>query len=373
MPNTVLEKTEKEQKYCTQCCESADKIIYTDIWGEYCRECYKKYFFKCSSCNLIYSEDSLQKYGNNKYCEDCFHEKYFECEYCIKIKDINKKVEVDTWTNACEDCMMNGKSFIMEYDSKPLSLRGCTFDKIKHKRCFGIELEIDDDNINCYKMCRQKTHFGCYDDCLDGGMEFYSPILKGDIGYNQIKAFCRNIGKPIISSQAGFHIHIDTRDLSRNNQWKKIRKIYYLFTSIEQYIFSIVDYSRRENTYCERHYLHSVEDILRCRTKEEMNGLMCDYGSGKFSGLHIDDWDCRRTIELRYHHGTANFDDVINWVNLNLGIFEFARKSSIKKIKEVLKFDKKDTEEQRLKKIIYRITKSRKLVNFYVKKYKAYK
>lgn len=372
--NREIEEHIDECSYCDS--EIKDlKTAHSGDWGDIlCSKCFKDLFYECCSCKSVYNTDDtcMKQKGKSKYCEDCFYDMFKECNCCSKTDKIDNMVEAESrydYNYYCKGCLSKTTSLLLEYESTPLSLRGCTFNKIKYNRCFGIELEIDDDELNTYKICREKTNFGCYDD-LGVGMEFYSPIMKGDLAYKQIKTICKNVGNPVITSDAGYHMHIDTRDLSRKEKWKHIRKIYYLYASIENYLYKIVDYSRTHNIYCEKHTLDDRERILKCRSKDELNSLMRCYSNGKFSGLNIDDWDSRRTIELRYHHGTADFDEVINWVNLNLGIFEFARQKSIKAIKEVLTFKDKDTEKQKLKKIIYRLTKSRKLSNFYAEKFK---
>lgn len=356
---------------CLGCNKGFEEAKVEEIKGDtYCSECKGKLFKKCVECNntVAVEYSRISDCSGDRYCQTCFDDRFIWCENCDS--EIYREDSHDG--GYCESCYEDREGH-EAYESKPFSLDNNTFLKIKSERCYGIELEIPDDDINTDDMCGDKTHFGCYDD-LGIGMEFYSPIMQGDLGYKEIRKFCDNIGYPKMDKIAGYHMHIDTRDIAKNNDWEAIQRIWYLYANIEPLIFQLVSKSRRNNSYCEKLPIRGkdIDKILECESKTALNRLMNTYHLHRTNGLGITSWSGRKTIELRYHQATSNFYKVVNWIRLNLYLFDFAINASINGIKELLNFED-ETDLEKIQYIIKTITNSDYLTKFYTERYETLK
>jgi hypothetical protein len=50
------------------------------------------------------------------------------------------------------------------------------------------------------------------------------------------------------------------------------------------------------------------------------------YNQSRYTGFNLHSLYYRGTIELRHHSGTINAQKIINWINLNLAILDYASK-----------------------------------------------
>jgi hypothetical protein len=243
-----------------------------------------------------------------------------------------------------------------------------TFDKLKEKYRFGIELEIDDDDLPYYDI-ENDTVFGCKDDgSLDKGSEFYSPIMQGDKGYNAIEKFCHCVRNKKVSTKAGFHLHIGSENFGIRN----ITKIWMLYRIIEKYIFLILPESRRENNYCKKSKM-DIDAISGIKSESEFSTLWNSHDNengSRYFGLNLTALETHSTIELRYHSGTVNFDKVINWIKFNFALIEFACDSSMERIKSLQRItDKKESKETIFKMLLDVIVKDDDVKKFYIERF----
>jgi hypothetical protein len=117
----------------------------------------------------------------------------------------------------------------------------------------------------------------------------------------RISAICevlRKIGAEVNAS-CGLHVHLDMRNLDKT----EIKKRFANLVSYQDWLFSLVPPSRRDNHYCRRtehadpdHLVDRYQAINPCAIAEH------------------------QTIEVRLHSGTTNADKIIHWISLLLAI-----------------------------------------------------
>ena len=228
-----------EKYYCTSCFEkylytcdicnqehdSRENFCRTFLGKKYCSDCSEKRLKHCSHCRITLDiTDSNVKYHDGEYYHyDCFHERYFICTECGKVtpNDVCCLHE-NSNLSYCSFCWEHlalsnseNRDNCVEFSTKRVTLDNVTFKHLRDRKCFGIELEIDNDDLD-YGAIERDTVFGSkYDGSLNCGSELYSPILQGDIGYHATEKLCKIIKDYSVGKSAGYHVHIDARDI----QW----------------------------------------------------------------------------------------------------------------------------------------------------------
>lgn len=353
---------------CSHCNEKIENDEHVTIEGNiYCYDCESELFFMCEKCNETFSQDEMHSFENQCLCSDCLNEISIECYDCNE--RINRDEAYYSERNDecyCENCYPSDN--VQEFDSQSIDLSNNTFLNIKENFRFGIELEIDSDNID-FDRIENNTIFGSKEDgSLDCGSEFYSPILQGDKGYFAIKKFCGYVEGLKVTSSAGFHLHIG----AENFNVEHLKKIYLTYAIIEKYIFAILPKSRRNNRYCKKVY-NSIEKILSIENNDDFenvwNSEENDNGN-RYFGLNLKALKSHETIELRYHSGTCDFDKIINWINLNFAIVNFALNNTEKTILKLQKItDKENLTIENLEKLFSKMGIDQKIISFYSERF----
>ncbi len=324
--------------YCEECyhehfsmcegCEDTfcnDDIVYSEVEEKhYCQSCFDENVRVCCSCSSEVSEDDCYIGDDDTYCQDCYNENYTYCEDCNEYYSsdyvyYNESDEV----YRCEDCNTENSNDNNEHDE--IECQDNTYNEIKFNRKYGIELEIDDANIDIDKI--RNTQFNITNDgSLDCGYEFVSPIMQGDIGSQEIKKLTDILKDNTCTKKSGYHLHIDARDLD----YKSIQKIMVLYNIIEDVIFRMLPISRYVNTYCKKSD-KSINDILNCKSLEDIKNLWYSgnlssdrYCNTRYYNLNIHSYFYQQSIEIRSHSGTKDYNKVIQWINFHLHLIDYA-------------------------------------------------
>lgn len=213
----------------------------------------------------------------------------------------------------CSSCSSDGHYF--NNNHPPITSE--TFDVIRSRRRYGVELESSSAHVR-----KSQTVFNAVSDGSIEGPEFVSPILQGDEGFKHIKKLC-NLNVEADES-CGFHLHIDATDLTP----ARVAKIARAYKMIEGYLFEMVDPERRCNQYC-----RPIETNFR-GVRDEASFLRAVYGTNdkgeagakyhhkRYEFFNSHSYFHRGTVEIRLHHGTFDADEIRDWINLNLDLFE---------------------------------------------------
>ena len=348
------EATQNNIVNCDRCnCElNIDNDNYHNPFGEYyCNDCFFEYYFYCQDCGEVCSVDD--QYYHEASCESF-------CQYCWESNGLSN--------NYRDNCI--------EFSPMRLNLSKTTYKHLRYRRCFGIELEINDNDLP-YSDIEEGTCFGSkYDGSLNCGSEFYSPILQGDLGYDAIKKFCNLVGSANVGTCAGYHLHIDGRNLT----WKSVKKIWLTYRIFEGVLLSMLPKSRQHNNYCKKSCM-DINKIAKVYGREDLQDLWysqgCNdtydhYNDTRYFGCNLHSYFYQSTIEIRYHSGTTNFEKIINWIKINQAIFNYALNHSVEDILELQKFDNCYTNYTIIRKLFKKVVGNDTLWRYYKRRFNKF-
>jgi hypothetical protein len=190
-----------------------------------------------------------------------------------------------------------------------------SFSRIKSQRSFGLELESHVDSGYIRLKMDNTSCFGAKFDCTCTGREFYSPILTGDEGLDEVATLCEVADEQgwTADYHCGFHLHLDMR----NETLTSLRSIAYAWSQIHPVVVGCVELSRPDSDYCchyvEPHQIEMANDLLRFFSRTDR------YNFFNFQAYHI-----HGTFENRLHEGTFDWETIHNWIALNLRITDMA-------------------------------------------------
>ena len=172
------------------------------------------------------------------------------------------------------------------------------------------------------------------------GIEVCTPVLNGWIGLKKLcqvlDAFSTN---PKIKSdqRCSFHVHVDVRDLSDDDN-SLLAKVLSYWVKSEMVFLSSVPTPRKKNKYCQQ---IGLGDSFTTDALESPNEVVKKFGTNKYQTVntfHLVSGQ-RKTIEFRIMESDACLDSFLvkNWVRLLLHFVEMAKEAP-----EIKKFQKND-------------------------------
>lgn len=152
------------------------------------------------------------------------------------------------------------------------------------------------------------------------GIEIASPILYGKEDLNVFKKIMKDFTSSYFElsvNNAGVHVHHDVRDYKNamENDMQALKKELY---PIQEMLFNVISPSRSRSRFCEKYH---VED------------LKYSFSGNKDQSINFKPND---TIEFRMKEGTADVDDIANWIALTHDITDKIVKSILNKNKKSL-------------------------------------
>ena len=210
-----------------------------------------------------------------------------------------------------------------------------TFNECLTKLTYGLELEtshIDEDT---------NYTFSRIGDGSINGMEYVSPILNGDKGFMAIETFLSKVDADV-DSDCGYHLHIGFNHIESDSkkQTALIRSLY-LYKNLEKYFFEIVKEGRAHNSYC---ISLSNAPFKDATTYTELDEHYESHGSDRDDKWHnwryywtnFHSFWFRETLEIRLHHGTLNYHEITNWVNLHGKLIEWCSEVTFAEFRETI-------------------------------------
>lgn len=98
-----------------------------------------------------------------------------------------------------------------------------------------------------------------------------------------------------VNTSCGLHVHLDCRDIVDNTRALNLRAT--RLVNALPVLINMVPSSRRHNTYCQY-------------GKNKLNSR------GRYYMINMTSFERHKTIEVRLHSGTTDYDKIINWANL---------------------------------------------------------
>jgi len=294
--------------YCNQCgCQIEAHLhsIHRDGTRYLCRDCHLNRRVNCCGCNGRFRQDEISRVGRSNLCTTCVDQQTRHCSGCL-----NRRLNTQFSGNneVCTECMRQREWALRSFD-----VLNVDTDETKSGRCFGVEIETS--RCPDHQTVRPHTVFGCKVDGSVDGMEFISPILKGDQGLSEIRNLCdrgRDLGWEV-DSACGLHVHLDMRDLSVPQCFK----VAFGYTATYDFWSQFITNSRKSNYYCSPH-LFSVSSFLQfCEggtRGQNFEDWIYSYADQRYTWCNWSAYCRHKTVELRNHPATLDGDDIANWV-----------------------------------------------------------
>lgn len=209
-----------------------------------------------------------------------------------------------------------------EWDIGKFECENPTFDRIKTKRQFGVELETSQcqnhwELFNC-------TIWGCTYDCSIGGKEFISPPLIGDQGLDEIHRFCKDMRERdwTTDDRCGLHIHFDMSDMT-DDQLFSIAYAYRLTWNMWK---RFVSRNRGGNDMCGSPR-YSTGDVRDAKDWEYFVGAR-----DRFEYVNWRAFFKHGTFEVRLGEPTLKGEDIERWLITHAMFLEHVKDMTYKQI-----------------------------------------
>lgn len=261
--------------------------------------------------NVTLVEDSIQF-----YTPSAIEALFFTCVGCDQCFTMDL-VATRRDGNYCEECAPPEARIVFRDAEPPVVSE--EFDECKSHRCYGIEIEVQ------YGFEASATNNTVFASKEDGslhhqGVEFCSPILQGDAGLSEladILQVCNDNGAEI-DHKCGLHVHIDLRDFNK----QELVRLFYILRKVEHVTRLLVTEERNNNEFCCA-TLCQVQTNDQDRFDEQVIEN-CE-NMQRYSAYNFLSYYNRKTVEVRLHHGTLNYEEIRNWVLLHLAIVDYAK------------------------------------------------
>jgi hypothetical protein len=159
------------------------------------------------------------------------------------------------------------------------------------------------------------------------GVEFVSPILRGEDGLAQVEKVCRALTDfgCTVNKKCGFHVHVGV-GAPELRFFKNLVRLYAMY---EPVLDSVLPPSRRASTnaFC-RSMTSALPAAIEAATS--LNSLMMAIGNaGRYYKLNLAAYARHRTVEFRQHSGTLDAVKARNWTVLCLRMVAKAMDTSL--------------------------------------------
>jgi len=175
-------------------------------------------------------------------------------------------------------------------------------------RYFGVEIEA----------CKVKDNYSIprgwerqWEHC---GLEFVSPLLKGQEGLDAITGLYNDI-EPEVNRHCGLHVHVDVRDFSDEERLELARRLH----ADKDIFFGRVDKSRHDNEFCERPLPRVYDyDTWSSYMRRVDTGIYED----RYCWVNFLSVSKHGSVEFRLHEATDNADEVRAWASFLVSYVE---------------------------------------------------
>jgi len=182
----------------------------------------------------------------------------------------------------------------------------------------GIEIECED-VPSVIKVPEWKV---TEDGSLRDGIEYVlAKPLAGDDLKAALDKLCGKFTTEKFSQRCSTHIHIDVRGMTHTQMFNFIT----LYVMFERVILSLVNEMRVGNLFCLPVFDSvATEEVLGQLANKELSFNDLDLDEWKYAGMNLASVRKLGSLEFRSLHGTANAEEILNWVNVHIKLKEYA-------------------------------------------------
>lgn len=207
------------------------------------------------------------------------------------------------------------------------------FPWVDDNRKVGIEVEVE--NITAGTPHNRNFWYIKEDGSLrNHGYEYISVPIKGreiEVGLHQLMRLSLPANADF-SDRTSIHVHVNARDLTLEH----ILNIICLYLVFERLLYKFAGGHRYQNIFCvpiqETKLPIALGNFI---VNENIQTLIKEWN--KYSGMNLLPLKSQGTIEFRHMEGNRDIPRILNWINLLLSIFKFARDNSFRELHSMIK------------------------------------
>jgi len=288
--------THAEMYTCTDCGERRYSVREFDV-GRICHKCGDNYRW-CIACSREHHKKNMKCFHGDWICNEKLGFAFVVCGRCGYLTDEIRTVNGE---DMCSFCYLD----ILANDCRGIGRRihGYTFEKIKSKRWYGVEIETDSGN---YKGV--PGQWGIKTDGSIGGLELVSPLMAGDEGLASVRRLYDRV-KPGFDDRCGIHVHVDVRDLNERQLLDLVRA----FNNTKKTWFRKVSKDRWNNEYC------CLEN--KYPGEEKWDSWVRRNGCDRYRWVNFCAVQDHGSVELRLLEG-CDVDKVVEWITMAVNFVE---------------------------------------------------
>ncbi|HDN27047.1 MAG TPA: hypothetical protein ENG03_08140 [Thioploca sp.] len=179
------------------------------------------------------------------------------------------------------------------------------------------------------------------------GFEINSRILQGESSLSELAIILEHLNKynALVDEQCGLHVHIEIRNNFSETQIKNLLK---LQLNLEDAFDSLINPERRRgNIYCKSNLNPFYSELCEGSTISVDPAIWTDTSRASLvsrsfqfldeaeqqtmqmmaAGSMFHKMNCG-TVEIRSHHGTLDYAEIVNWIALQMALVETAYSAS---------------------------------------------
>ncbi len=309
---------------CDRCGELCDDLADCggNFYCEHCQGC--EGWDRCTDCRQMV-DGAMEGADGYSYCPTCWGEHFCVCEECNRVIRQSRAIHQDG-NILCQNC----RPETWEPDSFDPTTN--SYDRIG-KRCFGVEIEVYH-NPKHFTFKGKGAWGAKYDGsiCSNDGREFYSDILCGDAGLEEVEKLCgfAHDNNWEVAETCGLHVHFDMREENTGG----LKAIAVAMLSTYDVWLDFVHPDRWD-----RHYCHASEPdlISSIVTTDDFNELLYSRPHDKrYEWCNFMAYRCHNTFEVRLHQGSIDGKQICNWIRAISLWMDWASDKSWKEVRNLL-------------------------------------
>jgi len=303
--NTICPACSVHYTSCHECdgvFRNVDLAHISSVDELVCNRCIRLHYTYCDWCSTLAPQrDFVTTPSGSSICDACYSNSY-TCDECGNMVHCD-----DYGDEMCRNCEQEHRSIYKRGSMG--GLRGTPTEKFPD-RLIGVEIEYlhprGEGAVDLRDWGTIKQDGSVYgDDCF--GAEFASRPVSGTEAEHMLDVVTTKLNNAgcDVNSSCGLHIHVDVGDLTSTER----RRVIQHWKHSEAFWFGMVDYTRRENDFC-----------------NPINGCDNEYlEDSRYNALNVSAYGKHGTFELRLHHGTLDKNEISAFASAAVHFIEAAR------------------------------------------------
>jgi len=277
-------------------------------------------------------------------------DKCFFCDSCELLKYTDSKKAIKLCSEHYDE--MNHSRYIRNERMGTIGTDCTEKGIIKSDRTFGTELECYTSyyqNQRAMKTILPTTSIAGSDGSINGAYnsEIRVAIMKNKDGEDYLRNICNALQATfhMTNQSCGTHVHIGipegrSRDGNTKQVEERLKLLTYFYVVFEPVIRSLLPMHRNKNNYCiplrpsDTHRYTELDNVTKkpagIFAEKEFSKYYSAGGCGtRYYGINFASLYEHGTLEIRYHEGTINADNILHWIALHSAIVDLVMEGKI--------------------------------------------